>query len=153
MDKGIVENEMGIVHIRKNRDPRSKVKDEVIVEFETKEVRDAVKAQGPNLANFRKEAGIRLHLPNHLQKDFKALMGLSYDLKKKNADLRRNVKFDETDLGLYIDLQLEKEGQWRRVKPEQARMANEKSRSRGGPETMDAEELSTLLGGPQASSE
>ena len=45
----------------------------------------------------------------------------SYNLKKKHLDLRRNVKFDEQDLGLFMDLQTEREGPWRLVKPEQAR--------------------------------
>ena len=84
--------------LRRIRDPRSKIKDEVVCEFETKEVRDMIKSHRPNLANYRDDAGMRLHLPNHLQKDFKALMSLSYGLKKRNPDLKRNVKFDETDL-------------------------------------------------------
>ena len=86
MDRSFIDEDLGHVQIRKHCDPRSKTKDEVIVEFECKEVRDVIKAQGPNLANFREEAGMRLHLPNHLQKEFKALMGLSFELKKKHPD-------------------------------------------------------------------
>ena len=52
------------------------------MQFETKEIRDAVKANAANLANFREMAGMRLHLPNFLQKQFKDLMALYYDLKK-----------------------------------------------------------------------
>ena len=66
---------------------------------------------------------LRLHLPNYLHKDFKAPMALSYDLKKNHADLRRNVKFDEDNMGLYMDLQLDQEGHWKRVKPDQAKKA------------------------------
>ena len=147
MDRRFVQEEMGEVKIRKHRDPRSKVKDEVIVEFECKEVRDAIKAQGPNLANFREEAGMRLHLPNHLQKDFRALMGLSYELKKKNPDLRRNVKFDEGDLGLFMDIQISKDGRWRQIKPEQAKLAySGNGQSDTGPQDMDVDELASLLG-------
>ena len=97
MDRAFVEEEVGACEIRKHRDPRAKVKDEIIVEFETKEIRDMIKAQGPNLANFQDAVRMRLHLPNHLQKDFKSLMGLSYQLKKKHPHLKRNVKFDEND--------------------------------------------------------
>ena len=123
------------------------MKNEVIVEFECKEIRDAVKAQGPNLANFREEAGMRLHLPNHLQKDFKSLMSLSYQLKKKRPDLRRNIKFDESDYGLYMDLQMERDGPWRRVKPDQAKQAADKAGAgrSGGPDSLEADELSGLL--------
>ena len=119
------------------------------MEFDCKEVRDAVKAQGPNLANFREEAGMRLHLPNHLQKDFKALMSLSFELKKKNPNLRRNVKFDEGDLGLFMDIQVRKDGPWKRVKPDQARAANQKAGAgaAAGPDTLDADDLSAMLEG------
>ena len=138
MDRSFVDNDLGPVTIKKNRDPRSKIKNEVIVEFECKEIRDAVKAQGPNLANFWDEAGMRLHLPNHLQKDFKSLMSLSYQLKKKRPELRRNVKFDESDLGLYMDLQVELDGPWRRVKPDQVRQAADKTGAglSGGPDSI-----------------
>ena len=92
---------------------------------------------------------MRLHLPNHLQKDFKSLMSLSYDLKKKNPDLKRNVKFNEDELGLYMDLQLKRDGHWRRIMPEQARNATRISgiRKAAGPAVMDEDELTELLGG------
>ena len=151
MDEQFIEEELGEVHIKKHKDLRAKTKDEVFVQFDTKEVRDTVKAQASNLANFRDEAGMRLHLPNHLQKDFKALMALSYDLKKRNPDLKRNVKFDEDDLGLFMDVQFKRDGQWKRVKPEHARRALEASGTssrKGGPDSLKEDELVVLLAGP-----
>ena len=71
--------------MRRTREPRNKNKHEFIVTFETKQIRDAVKAVAPNLANFRETAGMRLHIPDHLQRDFHALMNLSFDLKKKTS--------------------------------------------------------------------
>ena len=146
MDEDFIDKDLGEVAI-KHRDPKSKVTDEVVVRFETKEVRDMIKANASNLANFRDEAGMRLHLPNHLQKDFKSLMGLSYDLKKRHSDLKRKVKFDESDLGLFMDIQLRKDGPWKRVKPEQARKAIAASgvKRNGGPDELVAEELTDLL--------
>ena len=95
MDAELVDEEMGQVKIRKQIDGRKNIaKDEVCVTFESKGIRDAVKAMAPNLAN-HPEAGMKLHVPDHLQKVFKALMGLAYDLKKKYTGLRRNIKFDE----------------------------------------------------------
>ena len=147
LDESFIRDELGEVDIRRHRDPRTKTKEEVIVRFESKEIRDTVRAQAPNLANFQ-ESGMRLHIPNHLQKDFKALMGLSFDMKKRHPHLRRNVKFDENDHGLFMDMQLEREGSWRRVKPEQARQALSKSGKldRTGPVTMAADEVVDLLG-------
>ena len=122
MDRQAV-NDLDITSIRKCVEPRNKNKHEVCVIFGCKEMRDSVKSQAHHLANHREEAGMRLQIPNHLQKDFRVLMKLSYNLKKKHPDLRRNVKFDEQDLGLFMDLQTEREGPWKLVKPEQARKA------------------------------
>ena len=120
--------------------------------FEDKHIRDTIKAAASNLANFREEAGMRLHLPDHLQRDFQTLMNLSYDLKKKNPDLKRNIKFDEDDLGLFMDLKLKTEGDWKRVKPAQATAAN-RGRSKNVTKEIDEEELRELLGGSESDSE
>ena len=153
MDESFLNDDLGEVATKPHRDPRSKIPDEIIVRFETKEIRDAaIKANASNLTNFRETNGMRLHLPNHLQKDFKSLMGLSYDLKKIHALLKRNVKFDEDELGLYMDIQLNKDAPWRRVKPEQARKALASAGTRkSGPAPIDDDELSDLLGSDQAS--
>ena len=149
MDDQFIDSELGHVQIKQHRDPKSEIKDEAIVNFETQEVRDAVKAKTSNLAYFRDTAGMRLHLANHLQKDFKSLMVLSYDLKKKNPDLKRSVKFDEDDLGLFMDLQIERDGHWRRVKPKQARkaLAAAGDKRGGGPSVLGDGELADLLTG------
>ena len=91
---------------------------------------------------------MRLHIPDHLQGDFHALMNLSFDLKKKHTGLKRNVKFDEDDLGLFMDIQFEKDGVWKRVKPDQARRSSEAAGQRNGrgPEKMLDEEIVSRLG-------
>ena len=53
-------DDIGHVSVRLHRDPRSKLTDEAIVEFETKEV---CEAQAPNLTKHRDAAGMRLHIP------------------------------------------------------------------------------------------
>ena len=110
---------MGKVVLAKTRNPRNRNKnaDEYIATFESKQVRDAVKAAASNLANHRDTAGMRLHVPDHLQRDFQALMNLSYDLKKRHPDLKRNIKFDEEDMGLFMDIRLDAEREWKRDKP------------------------------------
>ena len=146
LDNDFVTGELGKVEIKINKDPRAKNKEEAVVVFETKEIRNAVKAQAANLANFRNSAGMRLQIPNHLQKDFKTLMALSHDLKKKNLDLKRNVKFDEDDHGLFMDFQLRTDGRWNRVKPVQAKQALDAAGGRrNGPEEMEAGDLVDLL--------
>ena len=144
LDKDFVDQELGEVVLKRTREPRNKNQDEFIVTFETRQVRDAIKAAAPNLANFRETAGMRLHIPEHLQRDFHALMNLSYDLKKKYPGLKRNVKFDEEDGGLFMDFKLGDDVEWKRVKPAQAMKSN---RRRGDKtKVTNEEELESLLG-------
>ena len=139
---------MGQVTIKRNVERKPKNKYEVCVTFETKQIRDVVKAQGHNLAGFRDEAGMRLHVPDHLQKDFRALMAVAYDLKRNNKDLRRNVKFNEEMLGLYMDIQTEPEGSWRRIRPQHSYKAlGSRTRNRSGaPAEIGEDEILSLLG-------
>ena len=103
MDEDFVQ-EMGEVTVRLNKDPKAKIKCEAIATFDTKEVRDSVRCEIAPSRSFTKR-----------------LMALAYDIKKKNPDLTQNVKFDEECLGLYMDVQVERDGQWRRIVPDQAR--------------------------------
>ena len=144
MDERFVEHDMGPVVVRRSVERKQKNKDEVCVEFENKQIRDLIKAQGPNLAKHREEAGMRLQIPDGLQKDFKALMALAYDLKQTHKELKRNVKFDEENLGLFMDVQTEKDGTWKRIRPHQA-YKTLKTR-RNGPEEMEEDEIKSLLG-------
>ena len=139
-----VDEEMGEVEIRRAREPKNKKQDEYIVLFESKHIRDAVKAAAPSLATFKDEAGMRLHVPDHLQKQFKTLMSLSYELKKKTPGLKRNIKFDEESLGMFMDIQLETAGQWKRIDPREAAEAV-KGRSKEA-RGMAAGEIKDLLG-------
>ena len=71
-------------------------------------------------------------------------MNLSYDLKKHHKDLKRNIKFDEEDSGLFMDLQLRGGSDWKRVKPEHAAAATgQKNRSKT--QGLNSEELKDLL--------
>lgn len=56
LPQDFVEHDLGRVEIRKQFDKRSKQQHEVVVTFESKEIRDAVKANAPNLANHQDEA-------------------------------------------------------------------------------------------------
>ena len=146
MDKTAVAEDVGEFTVKPCRDVRSKQKDEVIVTFENKQVRDMVKLKASNLANFREEAGMRLHVPDFLQKVFHCLMNLAFDLKKKNKDLKRNIKFDDNTTGLFMDIQFKTDGPWKRVRPEQAvRVAAGSSRSSSRVDEMAADELTFLL--------
>ena len=143
MDESFIREELGETTITRTKKPRNKKKDEYIVKFESKHIRDAVKAAATNLVNFRETAGMRLHVPDHLQRDFRTLMNVSYDLKKRHTELRRNVKFDEEDKGLFMDIRLDEGSEWKRVKPEHAAAA---AKRRNRTKDLDAKDLRSLLG-------
>ena len=152
MDSGFV-GDMGSVKIRRVVERKPKYANEVIVTFEEKSVRDAVKAQAHRLAEHREEAGMRLHIPDHLQKSFRALMSLSYDLKKRNPSLKRSVKFDEEKMDLFMDIQTKTDGGWRRIESDMAVGLMAKRRTTTAAALMGSDELDELLEGSGAEDE
>ena len=60
LEPSFLRDDLGQVVISKPKEPRNKNASEYIVTFESKQIRDAVKAKAANLANFREEAGMRL---------------------------------------------------------------------------------------------
>ena len=88
---------------------------------------------------------MRLHIPDHLQKEFHTLMSLSYELKKKYPGLKRNIKFDEEDGGLFMDIKLNPDAEWKRIKPREAEKRIKVKK--GKTKTMDEEELRSLFSG------
>ena len=144
LSRRFVEEEMGEVEIKQHRDPKLKYKDETMVLFEVKEVRNAVKAQASNLANHRDKVGMRLEVPNHLQKEFKLLMNTDFDLKRKHKDMKRNVKFDEDEMNMFMDVQLRKDGAWNRIKPDQAKGAGSRLRT-SGPTELKTQDIIRLM--------
>ena len=145
LDEEFVIHDIGDITIRRHFEKKPKYKDEIYATFDTKHLRDVVKACGPNLAQWNGEAGMRLHIPDHLQKLFRAFMGLAFDLKKKCPDLRRNVKFDEENLSLYMDIQLREGEEWKRIMPEQALQAARSRIREDQPKSVDMAEIESIL--------
>ena len=89
---------------------------------------------------------MRLHVPDHLQKAFRALMNVSFDLKKRNPDLKRSVKFSDDDMSLYMDVQLQRDGEWRRIEQDHAiKITADRPRKGNAPGAIGERELATLL--------
>ena len=136
--------DLGVLPVRRVVEPRSKIENEAIVEFPTPAIRDAVKGSGFKLQGRR--ARMRIELPHFLKADFNVLQSLSYRLKMANTEMKRSVKFDDAELGLYLDLQLPGE-EWRRIRPAQARQARDNNPVlRDGPRELSPAMISTALG-------
>lgn len=97
----------------------------MLVRFESVRERDDVRSYAKNLE--RKGRGMRLEVPDHLWPSFRVLQQLGYELKQKNAALRRNVLFDDANLDLKMDFTTDSET-WKTVLPSGARRTLEKCR-------------------------
>ena len=94
---------------------RSKIKDEVLVKFDTVDERDVVQSYAPNLGALKGEAGIRLDFPAHLRRVFRLLESHGSLLKKRFPELKMLIKFDDSDLTLIMDVKLSPDDDWERV--------------------------------------
>ena len=129
--------EAGDIQVRRVVEPRSKIRDEVVVEFCSSSLRDSIKGSGYKLEG--KEAGIRMEVPVHLRSDFYVLQNMSYHLKTNNPGMKRSVKFDDSCHGLILDVQMPDED-WQRIRPDQARQAGKSDPSlRAGPREMSGD--------------
>ena len=86
--------------------PAAKVKNEVLVPYQSTDVRDAVKSAARNLAGKGSDFGVRLEVPDHLKSAMKALQAMSFEIKQKYPSARRNVLFDDESQDLVLDLSL-----------------------------------------------
>ena len=120
-----------------------RVKDEVLVVFDTARERDEVRAHARNLE--KKGRGLRLEIPDHLWPSFRVLQDLGYELKQKNPALRRNVLFDDSRRDLRLDFS--KGDEWKSVTPDEARKTLCTCRpTRSRKSSASATELEQLLG-------
>lgn len=99
-----------------------------------------------NLAGKGPNYGIRLELPNHLKTAMSALQMVSYDIKQKFPNSRRNVLFDDDDMDLVLDFSTGEDQPWRRMTSQQARERKKKRNTTTGQKfSLDTAETDALL--------
>lgn len=131
--------DLGNMEVVRCRDPRPKTMDEVVVTFENKSARDAVKAAGVHLAK-EVGCGMRIHVPGFLLDCFNLLQSLAYNMKQTDDDVRRSIKFNDSDFNLILDVKVG--GSWRRITPEQARAVAAVNPNIGsGPKEMSTKDI------------
>ena len=134
--------------------PAAKIKDEVIVSYHSTDVRDAVKAAAKNLAGKGRDFGVRLELPNHLKSAMKALQSVSYELKTKFPEARRNVLFDDETMDLVLDFCTREGEPWKRLNSAQASARKKKKPAESGSKSSLRDgELESLLDGSEEEEE
>ena len=91
---------------------------------------------------------MRLEIPRSLQPSLKALEDVSFHLKMKFPNIRRNLKFDDGDLDLVLDFCTDpaKNTPWRKVRPQQAKEMKKKLGMQSGRAVdVSSQELDNLL--------
>ena len=137
----------------------SKIKDEVLVIFDTVSSRDYIFSHAKNLGKIPKESrllrGLRLDYPAHLGSDYRALDMYGAKLKGKFGDgFRRNMRFDDDIQGLYMDIFLPASKEWVRVSANMAKeernVLNEFNETESRKKIQDGLRLSSILTGANA---
>ena len=98
----------------------SKIKEEVLVIFDTVSTRDYVFSHAKNLAKLspidRKLNGMRLDYPAHLGSDYRVLDAYGAKLRSRFGEgFRRSIKFNDDEMSLYMDICLPRKEEWIRV--------------------------------------
>ena len=74
----------------------------MIIKFPTVEARDLVKAAARNLADLGKDYGVRHELPDFLKTAMSNLQSMSYEIRQRHPNARRNVRFDDESMDLVL---------------------------------------------------
>ena len=127
--------------------PAAKIKDEVIVKFNSIEARDVVKGAARNLAGRGHEYGVRLEIPNSLKGAMGALQAVSYEVRQKFSDARTNVLMEDESMDLVLDFCVGEGRTWRRMTSAQAKTRKRRSGQGQDKFGLDEGEIDEILGG------
>ena len=128
--------------------PKSKIQREMVVRFLSVEARDLVKGSARNLASLGQDYGVRHELPDFLKTAMKDLQSLSYELKQKFTEARRNVRFDDDNMDLVLDFTTGEGEPWKRISSKQARARRRLGSGAGSERVIDDAEIEEILGAP-----
>ena len=128
--------DVDFIRVRRTQQARkAAIQHEVAVTFLDKHVRDVVAAHGKNLSDFvdsngRPTAGMRIEYPSHLGRVFRDLDWYGREMRIRHGQgTRRNIKFNDDESTLYIDVCLPREEQWHRIPHQEAKNFRTKTMS------------------------
>ena len=128
--------------------PDSPAQDQVVVVFDTVRLRDEIKSLGRNLSGLGRSVGMQLEPPDFLRSSYQSFQKLAYQLKRKNPELRRNVKFCDASLSLTMDVLVRPGAEWKTVLCDDAKAILRKARNRV--DSLSRDELEELVDDDQA---
>ena len=140
----------------------NRITDEYIVTFREAEDRDAIKSYASGLADSQGLAGLRLELPEFLKGSSRILEEHGFAVRQLyGKETKRNIKFDDRNRDLMIDIKLPGSTKWHNVTVEQAKRTKRlreesevarlaQGRSMAGPaEDAERAKVLTLIHSPQ----
>ena len=104
--------------------------DQVLVTFDSVSLRDEVKSLARNLAGQDRSAGTQLEAPDHLRGQFQAFQSLAWQMKKKSPALKRNIKFNDAEQSLVMDVKISAGEDWKTIFYQDARSVITQTRTR-----------------------
>lgn len=127
----VEEKELGSDRVERARRVRSArarggpVRDEVAVTFVDASTRDFVISHAKNLSgDSGGSVGIRLEHPDFLGEDFRVLAKFGARMRQRNGEgFKRNIKFNDDEMTLYMDIRLPGQTDWMSVSADIAREA------------------------------
>ena len=99
---------------------------EAVATFSSVFARDRVSAHGKNLRPYfdeqdRPTAGMKIDFPPFLSKTFRILEWYRAEMRRNHGPgTRRNIRFNDDDLSLYLDVKLPGDDHWHRVEQDMA---------------------------------
>ena len=91
---------------------------EVVVVFADVETRDRVCSYARNLAQYvdsnnKPTAGVRMYVPTHLGGVYKTLLQYGFNMRERyGPEFRRNIRFDDGEMSLCIDIKVPGKAKW-----------------------------------------
>ena len=85
----------------------SPAQNQALVTFSSVRERDEVRSKANNLKAGDKTAGCQLEPPDHLRGHYKAFQNLAFCMKKKTPGLKRNIKFEDYERTLVMDVKMD----------------------------------------------
>ena len=102
---------------RQQQPRRSKIHSEVLVHLTSHLSRDVIQSYAVNLASSSGNAGLRLEIPEHLVGLFKWYEAHAAALRETYGQVKRSIRFDDTNRSLCMDVKLLSTG-WHRINQE-----------------------------------
>ena len=99
----------------------------MLVEFTDAATRELILSYARNLASYiddegKPTAGIRMQIPDFLEREFKLLENYGYQMRRHGVGTRRIIKYDIIERNLMLSYKPPNSEEWTRITPQMAQL-------------------------------